>query len=607
VVRGLVQDTIHTGQKHQVDVELRVQHEGKRFLHVSTSRPDVVAPPLALVCIEDITERKRAELAIQLNLQVQQVTASILKCSLEGSSRDEVLKHTLDLVLTHPSMSLEGNGAIFLLDPKGSELVLAAQRGIPQEMVNLCGRIPVGKCLCGRAADERAIVFADFVDEEHSLHVAGMGDHGHYCVPIISNDKLYGVLNVFLEKGHKRDDLEQMFLASVADILALSIDRKRAEDTLREREERFDLAVRGSDAGIWDWDLTTETVYFSPRWKSMLGHADHEIGHDFLEWKNRLHPEDREAAMTTLREYIAGGLSEFELEHRLRHKDGTYRWILSRGAAVRDADGRMCRMVGSHIDITQRKTTEQSLREQEAQLVAAEEIQRRLLPQEAPKKSGLDVWGASFPAEFAGGDLFDFLEMRDGSLGIVVGDVSGHGVASALLMASTITYIRCFSETHTSVSEIVARANAVLAKRTAEGRFVSLLMARFDASGKTLEYVNAGHPPAYVLDTEGNVKAILDGLSPPLAIMPDAISSPGSTLSVSSGDLVVFLTDGIIEAMSPDDTMFGMERTLNVIGEHRHKTAEGITTALYDAVRLHAGGNPLHDDVTAVIVKVEAT
>jgi sigma-B regulation protein RsbU (phosphoserine phosphatase) len=336
----------------------------------------------------------------------------------------------------------------------------------------------------------------------------------------------------------------------------------------------------------------------------MLGYADQEISQEFHEWESRLHPEDRESALITLEKYIDGGISEFELEHRLRHKDGAYRWILSRGTAVRDATGQMCRMVGSHIDITQRKITEQSLRQQEAQLVAAEEIQCCLLPQDAPRRPGFDIGGASFPAEFAGGDLFDYLEMADGSLAIVVGDVSGHGVASALLMASTLTYIRCFSEKNTSVSEIVAHANSVLGKRTAGGRFVSLLMARLDETGRTLDYVNAGHPPAHVLDAEGNVKAILDGMHPPLGIIPDAIASPGRTLSISPGDLVVFLTDGIVEAVSPDGVMFGMDRTLNVVRENRHQPANAITVALYDAVRSHACGTALHDDVTAVIVKV---
>ena len=145
--------------------------------------------------------------------------------------------------------------------------------------------------------------------------------------------------------------------SSVRDISA----RKMAEQALRNSEERFYLAVRGSDAGIWDWDLRTDAVYFSPRWKSILGYEDDELQNDFEEWKYRLHPEDRDRALATVKTYLDGESGDYELEHRLQHKDGSYRWILARGAAVRDESGRPYRMVGSHVDITDRKHAEAEL------------------------------------------------------------------------------------------------------------------------------------------------------------------------------------------------------------------------------------------------------
>ena len=117
-------------------------------------------------------------------------------------------------------------------------------------------------------------------------------------------------------------------ISSIRDVT----DRKLAEKALRDSQERFDLAVRGTDAGIWDWDLRTNQVFFSPRWKGMLGYEDHEIQASFAEWRARLHPDDRQRALATIREYLDGQRTEYELEHRLQHKDGTYRWILARGA-----------------------------------------------------------------------------------------------------------------------------------------------------------------------------------------------------------------------------------------------------------------------------------
>ena len=231
--------------------------------------------------------------------------------------------------------------------------------------------------------------------------------------------------------------------------------RKQAEMALRDSEERFALAVEGTDAGIWDWDLRTNEVYFSPRWKSMLGYAEDEIRHDFAEWESRLHPEDRERALRAVREYLDGNFSDFELEHRLRHKNGSYRWILARGAVVCNEAGKPYRMAGSHLDITDRKTMEEKLRVQLAQLIAAAEMQSHLLPEKSPEVPGFDIAGKCYPAEFAAGDHFDFLELKDGTFVAVVGDVSGHGVGPALLMACLHAYLRSLADVYTDLSELV--------------------------------------------------------------------------------------------------------------------------------------------------------
>jgi PAS domain S-box-containing protein len=147
-------------------------------------------------------------------------------------------------------------------------------------------------------------------------------------------------------------------------------ERSRIEAELRVTNERLDLALRGATDGIWDWDLVTGQMYFSPRWKEMLGYADNEIGDRFKEWETRLHPEDRDRALAAFRDYLGGKRATFELEHRLRHKDGSYRWILSRGVAVWDAAGKPRRMAGSHVDLTERRHAEQALKESESKLRA---------------------------------------------------------------------------------------------------------------------------------------------------------------------------------------------------------------------------------------------
>ncbi len=138
-------------------------------------------------------------------------------------------------------------------------------------------------------------------------------------------------------------------------------DRKRSEEALRDSEERYALAVQGANDGIWDWNVKTGEVYYSPRWKAMLGYAEDEIGNTLEEWVSRVHPDDRYWMQRELEAHLNGLTPHFEHEHRVRHRNGSYRWFLSRGLAVRDTLGKATRLAGSQTDITGRKHVEEQL------------------------------------------------------------------------------------------------------------------------------------------------------------------------------------------------------------------------------------------------------
>ncbi|MFP4032465.1 MAG: ABC transporter substrate-binding protein [Desulfococcaceae bacterium] len=138
-------------------------------------------------------------------------------------------------------------------------------------------------------------------------------------------------------------------------------ERLGAEDALRRTQERYELVIHGSDEGIWDWDMTTDSVYFSPRWKEMLGYADAELPNRIREWRSRVHPEDYPAVLNAHQRYWEGKTDSFKATYRLRARDGEYRWILGRATCVWDENGRPLRMTGSHSDITERKRAETEL------------------------------------------------------------------------------------------------------------------------------------------------------------------------------------------------------------------------------------------------------
>jgi PAS domain S-box-containing protein len=121
--------------------------------------------------------------------------------------------------------------------------------------------------------------------------------------------------------------------------------------------------MRATNEGLWDWDLLTNDVYFSPRWKEMIGYGDEEIPHRFEEWERRVHPNDLDDVRATINAYLSGVSTSYEVEHRLAHKDGTYRWICARGVVICNDHGEATRFVGSHADISERKSAEQALRQ----------------------------------------------------------------------------------------------------------------------------------------------------------------------------------------------------------------------------------------------------
>ena len=228
----------------------------------------------------------------------------------------------------------------------------ACGRASPDELVGLSDLDVWPRNLAERyRADDRAVM-----DSRRELAVeepvSGGSDSGWietYKKPVISDD---GV--VLGTVGFARDITR----------------RKRVEQALVETEMRWHLAVSGANDGIWDWDQASGKVFFSDRWKSMLGYGTDEIGDCIAEWDTRIHPDDRDRVMSLRARHLEGGTDFFDCAHRLRCKDGSYRTVLSRGRAVFDEAGHPMRMAGASTDVTEWRQSEERLRERTEQLDA---------------------------------------------------------------------------------------------------------------------------------------------------------------------------------------------------------------------------------------------
>lgn len=151
-------------------------------------------------------------------------------------------------------------------------------------------------------------------------------------------------------------------LADTAGCLEEERERRAvAQSDLRSLEERYPLAVQCADDAVWEWDLRTDRAHFSEKWKSLLGHEEYEIADGIDEWSGRVHPDESEKVLEELKAHLEGRTSRLESEHRLRHRDGTWRWVYLRAAAVRDPHGDAYRLVGLMTDISARKQVEQTL------------------------------------------------------------------------------------------------------------------------------------------------------------------------------------------------------------------------------------------------------
>jgi PAS domain S-box-containing protein len=259
----------------------------------------------------------------------------------------------------------------------------------------------------------------------------------------------------------------------------------------------------------------------------------------------------------------------------------------------------------THLVTIFRDATEQrKLQEQEFQMGLARAVQRQFYETPPPRFKGFDFAAAAFPADAIGGDYLDFVSMPGDCVGFAIGDVCGHGISSALLMAGLRAYIRAFAPLNQNPADIFTQTNNLLISDMGHDKFVTLIYCRLDPASRLMVYSSAGHTPGFILGRNGEVRRMLDSIDMPLGFMENFSFGSSDEIQLEPGDVLALLTDGIIEAENPGQDCFGMERTIRYIREHRDESANEIVNGLYRAVRKFSDGMPQSDDVTAVICKI---
>jgi sigma-B regulation protein RsbU (phosphoserine phosphatase) len=245
--------------------------------------------------------------------------------------------------------------------------------------------------------------------------------------------------------------------------------------------------------------------------------------------------------------------------------------------------------------------TQRMLNRMEREMGLARQAQKSILPTQSPQQSDYDFGSLIIPALAVGGDFFDFIPVDENRLCITIGDISDKGLPAALFMAVTFSLVRAETGRSNDHQQILENINKFIMRMNAR-MFVTLLYAVLDFDTGNLRYSRAGHPPPIVIDQSGNFVDLPRSEGQPLGIF-DQLHIEQQQFTLSSGDLVLFFSDGLYEAVDQSGNQFGLNRVKSILISHRHESAAMICDKLWQAVQEHSGEFHHQDDFTTVVIK----
>lgn len=396
-----------------------------------------------------------------------------------------------------------------------------------------------------------------------------------------------------------RDDAGE--IVAVAGISTDITDRVLARKEIETLRRHYSSLMDSVGDGICGLDPEGRITFVNQAMERLLGFSEDELlgQHRGMFFVDR-HTRGRECPVSSV---LSGGRAQQVSDARFRCRDGTHLPVEYVATPLREGDVTLG-VVLAFRDVRERLELLQS--EQEMQ--TARVVQMALYPKSDPVVPGFEISGLMHPSSLTSGDYYDYITSADGSLTVVIGDVSGHGLGPALEMVETRASLRTLLSDHSELGPAFKRLNMILQDDLPEGMFVTLFAAKIDPPHHTLSYAAAGHQ-AQLLTCQGEWMR-LDSLGLPLGIESEASYRAPRDVALQPGDLIVLATDGIMEQVAPDSApgvrgeLFGWSRTMASVQKNRHLPAKQILEHLFEDVRQFAKGMPQKDDVTAVIIKV---
>jgi sigma-B regulation protein RsbU (phosphoserine phosphatase) len=247
--------------------------------------------------------------------------------------------------------------------------------------------------------------------------------------------------------------------------------------------------------------------------------------------------------------------------------------------------------------------SEDELRQLETELELSQVVQRGLLPQQAPNIPGMSIAAFSRPAQIVGGDYFDFVKFKDGAHGLVMADVSGHGVSAGMLMSSLQMAFHTLVPAADSPLDVLERINHLYAHNINVTTFVTVFFGKFDPASRTFAYGSAGHNSGYLYRLADKKEELLHPTGPAIGLM-EGFGVHLEQVQLSPGDTLVLYTDGLTEAMNAQNEQFGLDRLSDVVRENHDRSPEQIIQRVLETLTGFTGGAPLIDDATMVVSRV---